>query len=123
MFDPAQLFTPRPPVGRLADGTHWSQQEEPTVPRKSHAPYLTVHTDYTLSIRLRQHGDGTDTPSMDDIVASLQQAALSMRHMAATCREGRGRFGDTAASAPGYDRLADRYEALSKDINAARSSF
>lgn len=93
------------------------------MPRAPHAPFLTLHNDFSLSIRLRLHGDGTDTPSMDDIVASLQQAALSMRHMAAKCRDGTGLMGDRPSDAPGYDRIADRYESLAAQINQCRTYF
>lgn len=80
---------------------------------------LTQHQDYSVSLRLRRHSDGTDTPSMDMVLHALETAALSFTHQAMTCEEGRGRMGDTAAHAPDYHKLAARYNALADQVRRA----
>lgn len=67
---------------------------------------VTRHEDYSVSLRLRRHGDGSDDPSMDDVVGSLQSAAGQMDVMALKFPH----------DAEGYRRLSVRYTALAAEL-------
>lgn len=81
---------------------------------------LTRHQDYSLSLRLRLHGDGTETPSADDLLHCLEAGALGMQQMAMKCEQGLGLMGDRPQDAAGYLALAERYQRMADAVRAAQ---
>lgn len=80
---------------------------------------LTQHQDYSVSLRLRRHSDGTGTPSMDMVLHGLEQAATSFQGSAFRVEEGRGMRGEGAADVAMYRKLAAQYQALADQVRQA----
>lgn len=80
---------------------------------------LTQHQDYSVSLRLRRNGDGTDTPSMDMVLHALETAANSFLGMALRIEEGNTRNGERLSDAVDYRKLQARYQALADQVREA----
>ena len=68
-------------------------------------PKVTIHKDYSVSLRLRKYSAGDNDPGMDDVVHALRQAECTMLQHCGHDETGK--------------QLAARYRALADTVEAA----